>query len=145
MKRFKQLDNRWASKTIGNTKLTIGRWGCLICSLCALWSRFYRKGSLIPPEVAKKWKFTKDGLLIWSTKFDGMKYIGRYYHAPTNDNMKKWASKTRGMVIEVNNNHWVALYYNGFWGAYIIDPLDGKLKHLYKNYTPTGFALFQKD
>ena len=144
MKRYHQLDNRWASNTIGKTKLTLGRWGCLICALCTLWSRFYRKGSLIPPEAAKEWKFTKDGLLIWSTDFDGIKFIKRGYGKPDKSTMKAHTTKNDGMVIQVNNNHWVFLYYYGFWGAYIIDPLDGKIKHLYKNYTPTGYALFHK-
>jgi hypothetical protein len=117
-----------------------------------MWGRFYPRQKLNPAEVAKTWKFTNDGLLIWKdTNFDGMEFKGRYYGQPDNDELAKWVrSKKTGMVLEVDFSHWVWVYYyplsTGISGCFIIDPLGGKIKPFaLTGYRCTGYALFAKD
>jgi hypothetical protein len=116
-----------------------------------MWGRFYRRKRLNPAEVAKTWKFTKDGLLIWrKTNFDGMKFEGRFYGEPDKYDLHKWVrSKRRGMVLEVDCSHWVWAYYYplsiGVKGLVIIDPLGGKVRPLATTgYKVTGWACFTK-
>ena len=144
MKRYRQTDFRWSRDKLGKTNLNIGRWGCTFTSICNLWTRFH-KGHFLPSEASKTFNFTRDGLLIWSTDFPGMKFEGRKYKiSPSKSVLKEWITKEKGIIIEVNGTHWVTGYYYGFLGTYIIDPLDGKVKRLYKHYRPTGYALFSK-
>lgn len=143
MRKYRQVDEQWSRDTLGKTNYTIGRWGCTITCICMLWTRFY-KDDFLPSRAAKQFKFTNDGRLYWSSDFSGMKFIRRGYGDPAKELMKEYVSKEKGMIIEVNYTHWVVLYYNGFLGPYILDPLDGKMKRLYKHYRPTGYALFSK-
>lgn len=146
VKRYKQNDPEWATMYLGNTKYTMGRWGCLVTSITNLHTRFHRDSTLIPPDGAKTWKFTDDGLLIWSTDFPGMEFVKRGYGFPPREFFEENSTKEKGLVVQVDNYHWCMLHHYGALGPWLIDPLSGKLAPLrwlpYK--TITGYALFHK-
>ena len=86
MLRLKQNDPRWGNLKIGKSKYTIGTNGCLITSVCMLWSKFHYTGDdyLTPAEAVKEWEFTAvEGdpdprYLVWkSINYSGMKFIWR--------------------------------------------------------------------
>lgn len=65
--KFNQWDHEWTTRKIGNTNLTLGRWGCAITAIAAGLKLF---GITETPETAnRKLKavdgFTSDGSLYW--------------------------------------------------------------------------------
>ena len=144
MRKLRQVDGRWSNFTLGKTNYSIGRWGCTVTSICMLQSRMNKETALYPDEAAEKWKFTDDGLLYWSSDFGSLDFVGRYSDIPDKETLKEWMTKEKGIILEVNYTHWVVGYYNGWFGLYCIDPLDGKKKLLKNHYEITGYALFNK-
>jgi len=145
MRKLCQLDTRWSQDTLGHTEYTIGRWGCTVTAICMLQSRMDKETALMPPEAAKKWNFTDEGKVYWSNDFGSLEFKGRYRNEePDKTTLKEWMTKERGIILEVNYTHWVVGYYNGWWGLYCVDPIDGKVKQVNKHYKITGFALFAK-
>jgi len=149
VKKWNQL--KYTDETIGETGILLRRYGCTICCICSVWSRFYPKGTLRPQVAAKTWKFTPNGLLYWSSEFEGMEFVKREYYVPTNDELALWVrSKERGMILEVDKGaHWVMVWYYplsiGIKGCMIIDSLGGKARPFaLTGYKCTGFATFQK-
>jgi len=135
---------------IGKSKVLLSRYGCLICSICSLSSRFW-KHSIIPQEATKTWSFTSQGLLEWGSDFDGMKFENRIHRPPTNEELRYWCrTKDRGMVLELNNgSHWVFVWYYpfsiGVEGTLVLDSLGAKYYLLgLSKYKCTGFATFSK-
>lgn len=111
----------------------------------------YPKGKLLPEVASKLWDFTNNGLLYWSSNFDGMDFIARYRNeTPTTDTLAHWVrTKERIVLLEVDWSHWVVCYYYPItgWtrGLVIIDPLGGKIRPLWATkYKITGYALFKK-
>jgi len=152
---YKQGDSRWADKTIGNTDLTLARWGCTITSICMLFTKFYRK-SLYPNEVCKTWKFTDkktypslpEGLILWhETDFDGMEFVKRGY-GYNKEEIKKYAQdKNYAVIVEVENRHWCAVtWFGGTWPV-LADPWTGStLWWWWLRYNSiTGYAVFRKE
>lgn len=141
-----QRDSRWNTKTIGDTELTVGRYGCLITSLCMLYTKFWKK-PLYPNEVCKTWKFDSSGRLLWTqTHFDGMEFVLRGYDYNFSK-IKEYANNpNKGVVVFLDGVHWNAV--SSVIGPWIIlhDPWLGKVlwnwKSIYKEIS--GYALFNK-
>lgn len=146
VKKLSQLDPRWATTKIGRSKLTVGRWGCFLTSLCMGRSRLYPGSDWTPEKAAKDLKFTRQGLLIHNQDYPGFQFAGRIRAWNDEKKLKKFMrSKDQFACIAVNNDsHWVFAYYVGWFGIYILDPLDGKKKLLKRHYVPSGFALYLK-
>lgn len=139
-----QSDPRWARQKIGQTSLSIGRWGCTLTGLSMLSSYYGCYKS--PAEIAKiPGLFTSDGLLIWSMVekvFDGkIKFQYRYGNGSKsvrNDiaiRASILGSPKTSVLLEVaNSSHWVVAV--GVIGDdyRIVDPIDGKKKLAIKTF-----------
>ena len=155
MVRFNQRNPKWYNVTIGNTDIPLGKMGCTICSVCAVHSDFYPKDYITPPEAAKEWYFIDSGKLAasihWAkTDFTGMNFEWRQRGYKKEKDYQKVAAHANnpylGVIIQVDNVHWVAVK-KAILGEFIImDPWYGHYKWLrtspYKEIT--GYALFTK-
>lgn len=144
MLHLSQCDGRWSLKTIGESGLTLGRWGCTITCISMLSSFFDCYKS---PDVIAKTPglFTKDGLIIWSgieKLFGGkLKFVtriggkGKAVLSRKDINASLLTSPKTAVILEVRNfSHWVVCvgtYGNDY---YVIDPLDGKKKLALKTF-----------
>lgn len=145
MRKYSQRDPKWSREYLGDSRYTVGRWGCLMTAIAMIHSRFYRKNPMTPLEGAKNFKYTEDGLLRWDSDFPGMEFVRRGYGTPSNHLVKEYTGRERGIAVQVDHTHWAPVYFFGWWGIYIIDPFFGDVVRLYKRYDRiTGFALFEK-
>lgn len=149
MIKLSQRDIRWAGERMGNSNVTVGRYGCLITSLSMLSDYF--KPFHAPNYMAHNLGFTKDGLLIWGSmskelsfklyqRFNGYGWLA--------ESMCKQAlkDKDQAVVLQVQGYHWVvAIRKNLFKGYTIADPWTGKVTTT-KDYQHkiTGGAILQK-
>jgi len=111
-----------------------------------LHSKWY-KDWIRPDEAAMTWKFTMGGLLRWmDTDFTGMKFVHRdYFYNP--DIIKNYVKTPGfGVVLELDGNHWGAVWDWGIRGPVIFDPINGHILWRWQNHykSITGFALFNK-
>lgn len=88
MLRLGQRDPRWGKVIIGKSNSDLAGNGCLITSLCMVWSKFHygvdNRDYLRPDEAAKTWKFVAvpgdpdPRYLDWiGTEFQGMEFVSR--------------------------------------------------------------------
>lgn len=134
-----QRDARWAKNKIGNTPLTVGRWGCTLTCMSMLSSFFgcFRD----PASLAADTKlFNAQSLIIWSELarvFNGkMRFENRVYRrddAAIKQSLLE--SPKKAVALEVaNGSHWVVcvgVYGNDF---YCVDPIDGKKKLVVRTF-----------
>jgi ABC-type bacteriocin/lantibiotic exporter with double-glycine peptidase domain len=146
---YSQRDNEWGNDRIGKTNYTLARWGCTITALCMLLSKWYKNAEK-PPEAARMWAFgsTGDdaGKIYWTrSKFNGMAFVWRGYGHNHNKIMEYAKAEDKGVIIEVNKNHWVVATGVRGGGVSIHDPWDGKkYDSMPTKYKITGYALFKK-
>ena len=127
-----QVDNRWKNVKIGKSTANIGRYGCLITSICMLMERL-RGEPANPADGAYYWKFNTKGELLWaSTEFRGIDYMGKDKFSL--ENCKAWTSNKKGCAIKVVTKkipeHFVVCNKVVGDRIQIIDPIDGKTKFL---------------
>jgi len=143
-----QRDGRWAEKTLGASKLTIGRYGCTTTCISML-SDFFGKFQDPAKIAAHREFYTPDGLVQWpKLAIPGMKFVWR--GTGRNDSYIREAinDKNGAIILQVNfGQHWiVAVRKMWLSNDYIcIDPWTGKTCAAigdYKNIT--GFAHFKK-
>lgn len=73
---LRQYDSRWKNKYIANSNATIGKYGCLLTSISAVYS--YDTGKTVTPDAMDDLlKFTSGGALYW----DSLEEIGYYRHS----------------------------------------------------------------
>lgn len=147
MSYFSQRDARWVKDKIGESSLTVGRWGCCLTSISMLSTYF---GCLrLPSELAHDvHNYTKDGLIIWKNlTFPKMNFVSRGYSRDDEKIREYLKDPSKAVILEVNNHsHWVVAVSPTWTGNdyNIVDPWDGKKKTLkasYKNIT--GAAYFE--
>lgn len=148
---YSQRDSRWSGIRIGNTRLSIGDWGCTLTDVCTLLS--WNGVTITPAQMAKMpGLFTSTGLIIWSQlerltkgaikfqkRIGGRTPSGRRVFTRDDKAIKDSILKSPKtvVIIEVNNGrHWVAglgVTPDGrdYW---VGDPIDGKRKQLFKTY-----------
>lgn len=148
MSYFSQRDPRWGKEKLGESQLTIGRFGCTTCCLSMLSSYF--NCLRLPSELAHDvHNYTKDGLVIWKNlTFPKMKFVRREYIRNDEKICEYLADSDKAAIFEVNNHaHWVVgvrptLVGNDY---IIVDPWDGRKKTLKKSYRNiTGVAYFER-
>lgn len=137
-----QRDPRWANIKIGQTNLTLGRFGCTITCLAMLMDR-------TPDVLARSLRYTSDGKVFWSSDFSPIKFEFRDYIRNDGKIIECLANPHRAAILEVDNgSHWVLplIFFppdrkNPTY--LIIDPWDGKYKAIeeYGNNI-TGAAYF---
>jgi ABC-type bacteriocin/lantibiotic exporter with double-glycine peptidase domain len=143
MKTFCQRDPRWASKLLGKSKYTIGRYGCTTCCV-AEGAVYFGNSDIRPDDVAQLCKYTKEGLILWSS-LDKVKLqlIKRGYLREDDFIKEALKNPTKVCMLQVQGNHWVFVTGVSVLGGYkIIDPWygDNSTTRRYKNQV-TGYAI----
>ncbi len=69
---FKQNDPRWKNITIGNSRSTLGRYGCAVASVAMVLK--YHGNNVTPGELAKQPIFYKD-LIKWPSEFGNVELV----------------------------------------------------------------------
>lgn len=107
MKSFSQRDARWSSMLLGDSDLTIGRYGCTTTCIADLSTYF--GGAFDPAEASRKIKYTKDGLVIWaSCKFLKFGFWFRQYGRNDRDIKNALADPNVAVILNVaGGSHWV--------------------------------------
>lgn len=142
---YSQRDQRWANVRIGNTKLTVGRWGCTLTNVAMLLSISGVK--MTPGQLARvPGLFNQYGEIIWSNiekipgsklKWDGRRFGRRGRPVRNNKAISESinGSPNTFVLLEVAwGSHWV-LGYSVYGSDYmVIDPIDGKKKLAVKSF-----------
>jgi hypothetical protein len=139
MIRLSQQDSRWATVTLGQSKLPISKYGCT--TTCISMLSDYFKCYKNPAEIAQHHvKYTLDGLILWNTlKLEKMEWHTRIRERDDKAIKRSLNDPDEAVILQVNNGaHWVtavseSLFGKDFW---VIDPWDGKKKlacRAYKN------------
>lgn len=104
---FKQMDERWAEKTIGISGKTFSEIGCATTAIAMMES--YRTGATIYPDLMEqKLNFTASGSVYWPsyyvavTKTSG--YLNAIYHK-----LKQGKPVLFGAVNSYGKQHWVVI------------------------------------
>lgn len=138
-----QRNPLWATKTIGKTKLILGRWGCTISSLSMISDYF--KDFRTPAEIAAKDWFNSGGLIVWNRlKFATFKFVTRFYGLQRGLIDEALKNRFKACLLEVNKCHWVVgVRRIPLTDHYIIvDPWTGKKTTTIGKYKVTGGAIF---
>lgn len=147
----RQGDPQWADEEIGQSNLTVGRYGCTITALSDI---LYWYGENKTPDVlAKTLSFTSTGLLYWNsiTEKTKAKFLWRYYdfgivtQKIVSDALKH---PTKCVLLEfpfAGARHWVwatgKTIFNNFK---IADPLKGDFATSTRYGRPIGCAIIDK-
>lgn len=150
MKYLSQRDPAWSNVKMGNSNVTIGRFGCTITS-CSMLSDYF-SGYVSPPEIAGHNEvFTKEGYVIWSKLafFPTMQFEDRLSGADMFVHVNQaLRDPNQACILQVNGTaHWVvALGKSLFGNDYrILDPWTGKKGLARRDYHDiTGCALFSR-
>jgi len=145
-----QRNPSWTNKTLGFSKLTIGKYGCTLTALTMLLNRKFGY-KLTPPDVnfmLKEKKAFVGALILWARvplAFPELKWVYRDYNY---NNVKvSWYVYGRGIpvLVEVNASyigavkHWVLFIGN----RQMVDPWTGTVRST-SHYPPTGDAIFDR-
>ena len=147
MKSYSQRDPSWANIKIGNSNLTIGRFGCTLTSIADL-STYFRD-FLTPLAVRNICKFTPNGLLIWeSCVFENFRFESREYGRFDHNIQQALKDPDRAVILQVaNGSHWVVATGKPLFGNKykIADPWLGDFTDMsrYGNNI-TGAAYFKR-
>lgn len=133
-----QRDLRWAADYLGQSKSTVGRYGCTVTSIAMGTSYFNQYVS--PKDLAKKLTFTNDGLLVWTSlpSVTCFKLEKRFFGQQDTVIREALAHPKKIVLIQVENYHWVlGLGRNLFGGYRISDPWfgDNSTTKRYKSIT----------
>ena len=147
MTSYCQRDPLWANVTIGTTKQTIGRVGCLITAMSDL-SSFFGQG-LTPYVLMRMCTFNSDAQLIWqSADFHDFMFTRR----ESEYSLERVAAAVKdidlGVVLEVDGGaHWVTpIHWNLKMDCWdICDPWFGDIVPVKTRYPLiTGAAFFRR-
>ena len=137
MIKLSQLDPRWSSVTLGQSKCTIAKYGCTTTSISMLSDYFncYKN----PAQIAQhQVKYTLDGLILWSTlKLDKMEWHTRIRERDDRAIKRSLNDPDDAVILNVNNGaHWVVAISESLFGTdyWVIDPWDGQKKLACKAY-----------
>jgi len=149
IKALSQRDKRWRDALIGKSKLSLGRWGCLVA--CVSMASFYFSCYRDPKWLSKNLKFTSGGLLIWSSINEEtcFSFAGRWrkFAAIKKEAEKAIMDPNYVVLLEVQGYHWVVAFDVIGKGEYrIADPWLGDIAttQRYRNDI-TGAAFVHRD
>ena len=103
---FSQRDPRWATRLIGGSFLTLGRYGCTITCIADLSTYF--GDNLTPLQVNKICKFTSGGLVYWaSCRFAHFVFDRRAYGRSNLQIHTALKDPDRAVLLQVASaSHW---------------------------------------
>lgn len=148
MKILSQHDLLWASRKLGSSNMTVGRYGCTTTCISMLSDYFGSYKS--PVELASNTNnYTSNGLIIWKNlKFDKMKFDRRSYLQDNTGIHQALIDPNKAVMLEVNDSqHWVVAlrptwFSNSYWVA---DPWSGDKCNVIRRYKNiTGAAFFSR-
>ena len=144
MESFSQRDGRWAAARLGQSKLTMGRYGCTTTCIADLSTYF--GDNLDPLKTSQIIKYTPQGLVLWqSCVFPHFKFERREYGRNDANIIKAMHDPDRAVILEVAHaSHWVVAIGGG--PTYkIADPWLGD-KNTMKRYDNniTGATYFKR-
>lgn len=142
-----QRDQKWASKRLGASSLTVGRFGCTTTCISMLSDYFkcYQSPGLISSFVTY---YTPSGLILWNKlNFQKMKFVERVRRFDSTKIQESLKHPKKAVILEVNDGaHWVVGVKKNLIGKdyTAVDPWTGKQCQVlatYKNIT--GSAHFE--
>ena len=148
MESFSQRDPRWAAAKLGQSPLTIGRYGCTTTCIANLSTYF--GDNLNPLQISQAIKYTPDGLVLWpSCKFARFAFWFREYGRNETNIKNALADPNLAVILQVaNGTHWVVVtgkpnFFNRHFK--IADPWFGDRSDM-RRYgdSITGAAYFKK-
>ena len=143
---FSQRDARWAEQKMGNTNLTLGRFGCTVSCIADLSTYF--GGNFDPGQVARKIAFNANAEVLWqSCNFPAFIFDRRATNFDYADVLAAYRDPKRAVILNVaNKSHWVVVSgINHRAGLFTIaDPWLGDFSDMgrYKN-SIQGAAFFR--
>jgi len=144
---YSQRNGLWARQTLGKSKLTMGRFGCVATCIADLSTYF--GGNFNPGDLAAVDIFTPEGLVIWAKcEFWHFHFQQRMY--ARDDFLIKQAILDPNLAVILNvayGSHWVvATGLKSLAGVYAIsDPWFGDRVDM-RRYEDeiNGFAVFRR-
>jgi lysozyme len=146
---YSQNDPLWKNIKIGNSNITLGNYGCLVCSICTLASWF---GDEITPRVMAKsnFMFNAKGEVIWyqlKNLFEHIEFKARVRNFDKNL-IDEYLVKNPDTAVILNVDrgyHFVAALKKTASGYLCVDsyPYPAKLR-VYKKSEIDGFAVIAK-
>ncbi len=146
MKFLSQQDPLWANKFLGQSKFTIGRYGCTTTCISMISDYFgcYQDPGMIAQMFVK---YTMDGYILWDTLM--LSRVAFESRLKNRDDVAIQAAlrdPNRAVILNVNNGaHWVVALSkvtlaNDYW---ILDAWDGKKKKASAYSNIVGSATFK--
>lgn len=147
MRYLSQRDLQWCDKKLGQSSLTIGRYGCTTTCISML-SDYFGEYTMPSAIAANVHYYTPDGLILWTNlKFHNFEFVKRQ-NIRSDVNIKAAiADPNQAVILNVNNGaHWVVAVRPTLFGdSYIVvDPWTGTkcdVIKVYKNIV--GAAYFK--
>ena len=92
---------------IGQSPLTLGRYGCTVTCIAMLTSYFFPTRT--PKDLAESLQFTPDGLVLWgSCKFENFVFEKRVYLRDDAEIVRHIKDPNLAVILHVaNRSHWV--------------------------------------
>lgn len=147
MQIFSQHDPRWNFERIGNSPLTVGRYGCTLTCVAMLTTYFLPEKT--PGQLARSLQFTADGLLVWSScQFENFIFERRVYGRDDLGIRLHLADPNLAVILQVaRRTHWVVATsrFSGDGTYQVADPWTGN-KATMRRYGDdiSGAAFFKK-
>ncbi len=146
MQSYSQRDPRWAGKLLGDSALTVGRFGCTTTGIADL-STFYGD-NFDPGQAVGKIKYS-NGLVIWgSCQFPHFKFWFREHGRNDTNIRNAIAGPDTAVLLNVaGGSHWVVAIGAGAPGEpyRIADPWIGDRADMSRyNNDITGAAYFKR-
>jgi len=146
MTSYSQRDPKWANVKLGQSNLTMGRYGCTTTCIADLSTYF--GNSFTPLQAVETIKYTPDGLILWqSCKFASFGFERREYGRNDTNIQSVLKDPNRAVILNVaSGSHWVVCTGKTFFNIYkIADPWLGDFADMqrYKNDI-TGAAYFKR-
>lgn len=143
-----QRDLKWAKEKLGQSNLTIGRWGCTTTCVSMVSDYFgcYRSPIDLAHDAAN---YTNDGLILWwKLHFLKMKFSSRERLRNDASIQESLKNPNGAVILEVNDGqHWVVALRRAYVGNdyLVLDPWTGKKCWVIKTYRNiTGSAHFKR-
>jgi hypothetical protein len=152
---LKQWDARWKDIKMGDSQLTLGRWGCLTTDLAVVTDSFGCK--MTPAQIAQNKKnYDLGGNIKWTSldfptfsfRWEEGNQFTKNPNAVDKEMLKAWLTPNldRACIMEVaNGTHWVlGLWFNAYDNDFLaMDPMTGATCLVNKTYGAiTEAALF---
>jgi ABC-type bacteriocin/lantibiotic exporter with double-glycine peptidase domain len=136
-----QRDPRWSHVKLGDSQLTVGRYGCTTTciSMISDYFRCYVRPDIIAADASR---YTKDGLVLWQNmKFANFKFEKRLYTRDDTEIITSLKDPKKAVILQVDNQqHWVVALSKTWFGKdyNVLDPWFGDKRTAcgtYKNIT----------